>query len=92
MEHSDGMKEKAVVMIVFLSLLLFSCGDGGYDEDDAYEAGYDGMELKSSKYKDAYQAGQRDSYCDWLKCAIERGDKSKSDWSGCGSWGSHYGC
>jgi len=44
---------------------------------------------KSVVYPPSYNS---DSYCARLKCAIKRGEKSKSDWSGCGSWSSHYGC
>ena len=83
-------------LVVSSIVILMSIGgcEENYDEDDAYEAGYRAGELKSSKYEDAYSDGEQDSYCDYLKCSIESGDKSKSTWqtSGGGSWSDYYGC
>ena len=86
------MKYLSVVLIWVV--LLSGCGGDDYSEDNAYEDGYEGGELKSSKYEDAYLDGQEDAHCDWLKCSIERGDRSRSSWntSGCGSWDSYYSC
>lgn len=91
---SGVLAVKRLIAILLFSLMLGGCGGNDYDEDDAYEDGYEGGTLGSSKYEDAYLDGQKDSYCDWLKCAIESGDQPRSNWSssGCGSWGSSYGC
>ena len=72
------MKRSIAILLFFL--MLGGCGGNDYDEDDAYEDGYEAAPPESEEYYDVW--------CEGLKRAIKNGDQPKTKWnnSGCGIW------
>ena len=71
---------KRLIAIVLFSLMLGGCGGNDYDEDDAYEDGYEGVRPESESNYDVW--------CEGLRDAIKNGSQSRTKWdsSGCGTW------
>ena len=71
---------KGLIAIGLSLMMLVGCGGDDYDEDDAYEDGYEGVQPESESNYDVW--------CEGLRDAIRSGDQSKSKWngSGCGTW------
>jgi len=70
---------KRLIATILFSLVLGGCGGNDYDEDDAYEDGYEATAPQSDD--------QYDVWCQCLRDAIKNGDQPKAKWnnSGCGT-------